>query len=1201
MNKTVPVGLIILAGLAIAGVWKLSPAGIKGRAFGSPLARGLKPRTSTAEIPPGKPGALVAVKGRAFAAEVTTEAKDSASQSSMRLPNQDGASATDEDKGKTGPTDGPAGGQWLKGWARTIAGETMGYHSPYPDITTALIARATDGTMSIAWETEPVPATYQEETVTFIWMCGLATQKGAHAFALTADDKPLLEFRTSRDASQNKWDIPGSGGASLRFETTFVDQFDELFGFMFLRLPKSRLTPGRPVRLKVTGENGGGSDWYMVFPTDLRSWVRASGEEALIRGSGGAVKQSIRLEISHIAPDAQAEVAVAGQVLHPTLRTGYNRIQIPVAAVQTPTEVPIQIKIGNKKPENIIVSLASVVRREMWLLPHSHNDIGYSGHQTIVEKNHWNYFEKAIEIARRTAGYPEGARFKWNTEVLWAVDSYLRQASPEKKTAFFEAVKHGWIGLQALYANELTGIAPAEELYHFTDFARELARSQNLTIDAAMITDIPSYSWNIVPTMAQSGVRYFSSGPNYMPNLTDGGDRIGNAMKAWADRPFYWIGPSGTDKILFWMAGRGYSWFHGLNMGNLASDKSKPILDYCRELADARYPYDMVQVRYTIGGDNGPPDPNLPDFVKTWNEIYESPRFVIATASEMFRAFEKRYGDRIPSVQGDFTPYWEDGAASTAREQALNREAANRLLQAEAIWAMTTPTKFPKKDFDEAWRYVVLWDEHTWGAADSVSNPDGENARSQWAHKKSYVDEADKRSTDLMAQAARIWTGAGGPADTVDIVNGTGFPRSEVVLIPKSLSAAGDFVQDMEGRPIASQRLRNGDLAVSAGTVPAFSAIRFRISSGAASVPKAMKASSEPLENDDLKVLLDEKTGAIRSLLWKKKNDLELVDQAAGRGLNEYLYVPGRDPKKARPIESVKIIAGDPGPLVASVIVESKAPGARGLRREYRLTAGSDRLEIIDLVDKEKIRDKESVHIAFPFHIPEGQVRLDLGWGLIRPDLDQIAGSNKDFFCIQNAADISNREYGLTWVSLDAPLMEIGAMTDETHQEKGTRGWRTEAGNSQTLFAYVMNNYWHTNYKADQEGPATFRFVVLPHAGFDSAEMTRLGIAASRPLMVLPADASSPSMKLPNQGNAQALVSPSGIVVTSIRPSADSRALILRLYNASGRPDEARISGEIIGTRSVFRSSPFEERGEFLKGGRLQLLPFEVATIRIEN
>jgi hypothetical protein len=41
----------------------MEPPFVKGRAFGSPLARGLKPRASTAAFStPGKPGASAAVK-----------------------------------------------------------------------------------------------------------------------------------------------------------------------------------------------------------------------------------------------------------------------------------------------------------------------------------------------------------------------------------------------------------------------------------------------------------------------------------------------------------------------------------------------------------------------------------------------------------------------------------------------------------------------------------------------------------------------------------------------------------------------------------------------------------------------------------------------------------------------------------------------------------------------------------------------------------------------------------------------------------------------------------------------------------------------------------------------------------------------------------------------------------------------------------
>ena len=79
----------------------------------------------------------------------------------------------------------------------------------------------------------------------------------------------------------------------------------------------------------------------------------------------------------------------------------------------------------------------------------------------------------------------------------------------------------------------------------------------------------------------------------------------------------------------------------------------------------------------------------------------------------MFEAFEKRYGEELPVKQGDFTPYWEDGALSTAYETALSRQAVDRLVEGEAIWSMTVPAMYPKTRYDEAWKNIVLYDEHT--------------------------------------------------------------------------------------------------------------------------------------------------------------------------------------------------------------------------------------------------------------------------------------------------------------------------------------------------------------------------------------------------------------------------------------------------------------------------------------------------------
>ena len=165
----------------------------------------------------------------------------------------------------------------------------------------------------------------------------------------------------------------------------------------------------------------------------------------------------------------------------------------------------------------------------LYLLPHSHVDIGYTHVQTDVERRQWQNIEEAMELCRRTADYPPEARFKWNMEVLWAVESYLKQASPEKRAAFIEAVKRGQIGLDGLFGNELTGLCRPEELMHLTDYARRLAREHGVAIDSAMISDVPGYTWGLVPAMAQNGIKYFSIGPNHCHRIGLTLERVGRS------------------------------------------------------------------------------------------------------------------------------------------------------------------------------------------------------------------------------------------------------------------------------------------------------------------------------------------------------------------------------------------------------------------------------------------------------------------------------------------------------------------------------------------------------------------------------------------------------------------------------------------------------------------------------------------------
>jgi hypothetical protein len=180
---------------------------------------------------------------------------------------------------------------------------------------------------------------------------------------------------------------------------------------------------------------------------------------------------------------------------------------------------------------------------------------------------------------------------------------------------------------------------------------------------------------------------------------------------------------------------------------------AKFMPQYLVELETAGYPFDITHLRWNVHGDNGSPDEKVADVVRAWNEQYEYPKLIITTTAKAFRAFEQRYGDKLPEYHGDYTPYWEDGAASSAYETALNRASAERLVQAETLFALRKPDAYPAKAFQEAWRNVLLYSEHTWGAHNSISQPDEHFVLDQWRVKQSFALEADKQSRQLLGQA----------------------------------------------------------------------------------------------------------------------------------------------------------------------------------------------------------------------------------------------------------------------------------------------------------------------------------------------------------------------------------------------------------------------------------------------------------------
>ncbi|MBN1999512.1 hypothetical protein JW935_18300 [candidate division KSB1 bacterium] len=1055
---------------------------------------------------------------------------------------------------------------FLSGFEKEIRGETINYFTLKSQAFDALLVRSLNAADYIEWDTQPVPLEGSQATLTFVMLASLQVTTDSFRFDFYMNEVRYFTIENPRDILLTDIAWQGPAGAKLEYKYLSLDKYNDLTGFLFLHLPAKKFPKGKPIRVKVQGESAASRSWFMVFKHPCRSDVTFYSENVILN-STDAQKQSLRIKIVHMTAPTNALVRIGTAETRFSLKFGFNSFSAGLDMLSRETELPLLIKIGKKSVVRTTLNFKPVVPLTIYLLPHSHVDIGYTHVQNEVKKLQWQHLENAVALAEQSQKNQENARFKWNAEVLWAVGAYLASADTEKRRRLIDAVKKGWIGIDGLFANILTGLCSPEEWIWLAHMAEKTAKMCGIKIESAMITDIPGWSWSIVPVLAQAGMKYLSCGINQ-------GDRIGSIRRELGDKPFYWLSPSGKEKVLTWVHEQGYSAFHYVPQSGSVAGLSviePAILNYVNQLAEESYPFDKIPLRYTIGSDNGPPDRYLADHVKTWNELYASPKLVIATTVEFFRQFEKKYGDELPVMKGDITPYWEDGAASSARETALNRQSAAKLHQALMLFTQYKPESCPVDLFADAWRNVHLSNEHTWGSWNSVSEPESALAAQQWKKKQVFIQNAFRQAEALLNQAIEKLAVKTKPVEALDVFNTTSVKRSDLVNIPEYMKAdiqSGlSLVGETEGA-VLLQQLSDGSMVFLAREIPAWGSKRYFVKKGQKTQPfEPAVIRGNTLENEFIRLEIDIGQGTIDRLVYKERGN-NLVDHAAQYGFGSYLYVNGRRPDKPMGLENVKVKVKEEGPIVSSWLVKAGAPGCHSLEYEIRLIAGKNDVYLNYAIDKKKIYTPEAVRIAFPFFVPDGVVHIEDAFGFYRPESDQIKGSCKNFFTVNNYVDIANSEYGVTFVSVDTPLIEIGAMTNDA----SAVGWLETARKGSCLYSYLMNNYWHTNYCATQEGEMISRYILCPHKNFDPAIATAQGIFARQPLIVVPvAKNTGPYEPLVRYDNEN-------VFIVSLQPLDHGRKVWMALYNAAEKNTELRLDFKTV-PQGLYASDLLKNKG----------------------
>lgn len=829
-----------------------------------------------------------------------------------------------------------------------------------------------------------------------------------------------------------------------------------------------------------------------------------------------------------------------------------------VPQVSAPQQVTIAVRRGGEVIASGEVTVVPQRKWQVFVVHHSHLDIGYTDPQGAVLRHHLEYLDGALELAAQTDSWPDDARFRWSVESSLPALRWLAARPSAAVSEFTERARQNRIEVTAFPFQLHTEACSAEELSRVLRFTRELRERYQIEVTSAMHTDVPGAVTGVVDALAEAGVRYLSAAHNWagrsVPYLT-GGERLG--------RPFRWRAPSGNE-LLVWFTDtpHGMAYMEGNTVGladdyDLTEDLLPRYLDALAKMpypygpeafgwsglpagAPARAPYELDAVHLRVQGahaDNAGPNLTPAQIVRRWNETWEYPRLRMATNSDFFRHVEN--SGRVGSLavhEGDWTDWWADGLGSGARPLGYVRRAQSVLRAAETLDALAPDgdrdaARLHAAAVDEAYDKTALFNEHTWGAANPWRDAEdgGDSGGVQWTLKSAIGYQAHDEAADLLHASTRRFGARFAPAEAALasflIVNPASAPRTDVVeaFLPREVvplatpvslvdSRTGAVLPHSESvvdpvdwptRPIG-RKLR---AVLPDVPGPGFTRVDVMSASGPAAEPVDLGRDGI-IENEFYRVRFDLADGVIASI-FDKELGRELVNLDALAGFGQYVH------DKYGTAANVNHLSGHMM-VEDTTLLAGREIGRRAVIRTAERTVTGERL-VAELSGE----GVDWLRLTVELH--SGVRRIDLTYQLAKRSTE---AKESVFLAFPFAASGPPVAWELTgavggadvahvpgsaehmaairhWIAFGDPELTIAWATLEAPLvQLGTMHLPyapfppTVPSEPGTVYSWALTNIWDTNFPAQQAGEMTFRYAIRSAAP-DSSSTSSTASAAS--------------------------------------------------------------------------------------------------------
>jgi hypothetical protein len=930
----------------------------------------------------------------------------------------------------------------------------------------------------------------------------------------------------------------------------------------------------------------------------------------------GQLEELVDVFIRHEGPvsNSSVELTMGGKTYRQPMREGgafgESKLEFEVPEFSAGTKAEVTW-FERRKANHYQTTLTPQKKWTLYLVPHIHLDVGYSDYQAKIAAIHSHVIDEAMEMI---AAHPD---FRFSLDGSWPLQQFMETRSPAQRQRAIAAMQSQRLFEPANYANLLTGFPTAETLVRSLYPSANFSRERGTPFNYATITDVPSWSWSYASILASAGIHDLLGGSNNYraPVLLQG--RLNENSPVW------WQGPDGQ-KVLLWYS-RIYQQMQmlfGLPPELSAGEDTLPL--FLQQYERPGYHADAA-ILYGSQVENTDLFPAQSTLAAKWNSAYAYPRIEYSGFHHALESIAAQFGGDIPTIRGDGGPYWEDGMASDAYYAAMERRNEARAPSAEKLATLSSLVNpliaANKPALDQMWTNMVLMDEHTWDSWNSISQPASMEAEKQLTIKDQYAVNA-KAQIDFITRdsMATVVNSISAYPGSLVVFNTLNWPRSGPVAV--DLNNGDEIVDASTGQSVPVEVLASHHdfdrVRFVAQNVPAvgYKVYTTRHASDHPAQEASQATHNLTMESPYYRVTLDPNTGAIRSI-YDKQLQRELVNQQSPYRFGQYLYVTGAD-KSPNSVLQYSTVYPKPALDVraashGSPLSVTKAPygwvarlksddlNTPVIRTEVRLFESEKKIEIIEDLDKKKVHSKEAAYVAFPFAMSHPEFRYEIQTGSVDPAKDMYPGAGHEWFSAQHWAAVQQDGMSGTVMPLDASLITFGDIF---------RGdWPTQFGTRPgTIFSYIMNNYWDTNYAAGQGGHFRFRYVITSAPSTDPAALSRMGWEEATPLEVDEVTPQDKALRQPRPLNRTEdsflQVDDPDLLLETWKPAEDGNGTILRFLDLGGTTREVSVATPLLNLDKVWQTDAVERNQKVLPltgahGFRFTVHPHELVTIRL--